>query len=62
MNDFKNGVADAESDIRGGWLPMGGPTEKPTFPSLDYIVNELRVGVGASDAYIAGYVSVVYGG
>ncbi len=51
---FEAGVDDAESDIRGNWLPEGS--------TLDYIVNELRVGVGASDEYIAGYLSVVFGG
>jgi len=47
------GIDDAKSDMSGGWLPTA---------SLDYIVNELRVGVGATDAYIAGYLSVVFGG
>jgi hypothetical protein len=50
---FEVGVDDAKSDMSGGWLPTA---------SLDYIVNELRVGVGATDAYIAGYLSVVFGG
>lgn len=58
---FESGVDDAVSDISGGFLPVGGPTEKPTFPTLDYLVNELRVGVGATDSYIAGYLSVVFG-
>ena len=49
---FESGVEDAEADIRGGWLPAGS--------TLDYIVNELRVGVGATDAYIAGYLSKVF--
>lgn len=65
MNEFVNfadGFDDAKSDIRGGWLPTSGPSEAPAPASLEYIVNELKVGVGASDAYIAGYLSAVFGG
>lgn len=50
---FESGVDDAKTDIAGKWLPEGS--------TLDYIVNELRVGVGASDEYIAGYLSAVFG-
>ena len=50
---FESGADDARSDISGGWLP------EPF--TLDFIVNELRIGVGATDAYLAGYLSVVYG-
>jgi hypothetical protein len=53
MIDFKNGVSDAEFDLVEGWLPK-------KF-SLDFIVNELRVTCGASDSYVAGYLSVIYG-
>ena len=51
--NFADGFNDAKTDIAGKWLPEGS--------TLDYIVNELRVGVGASDAYIAGYLSAVFG-
>ena len=57
---FESGVVDAENDLAGGWVPAGGPTETGSV-TLDYLVNELRVGVGASDAYIAGYLSVIFG-
>jgi hypothetical protein len=59
---FEAGVDDAKSDMRGGWLPTSGPSEAPAPASLEYIVNELKVGLGASDSYIAGYLSVVFGG
>ena len=62
MNEFSTfsaGVADALSDLAGGWVPSGGPTETGAI-TLSYLVNELRVGVGATDAYIAGYVSVIF--
>ena len=58
---YESGVDDAKNDIALGAIPCGGPTEPPCSVSLDYIVNELRLGVGASDAYIAGYLSVVFG-
>lgn len=57
---FESGVDDALSDLSGGWVPSGGPTEKSSV-TLNYLVNELRVGVGATDAYIAGYLSVIFG-
>ncbi len=53
FDTFKAGVEDAGADIAGGWLPANS--------TLDYIVNELRAGVGANDAYIAGYLSIVFG-
>lgn len=53
MTDFETAVIDAKNDCFGGWVPT-------TF-TLDFIVNELRVNVGASDEYVAGYLSVVYG-
>lgn len=53
MCDFENAVIDAEVDLAEGWLPKNF--------SLDFIVNELRVTCGASDSYVAGYLSVVYG-
>jgi hypothetical protein len=62
MNEFSTfsaGVADALSDLAGGWVPSGGPTETGAV-TLNYLVNELRVGVGATDAYIAGYLSVLF--
>lgn len=55
MNDclgFSGGVNDATLDMADGWVP--------TEFSLDSIVSQLRVMVGASDAYIAGYLSVLY--
>lgn len=51
-DSYKAGKVDACNDVDGGWLP-------PNF-TLDFIVNELRAGVGASDRYIAGYLSEVY--
>ena len=58
---FAGNDLGAQNDIALGAIPCGGPTEPPCSVSLDYIVNELRLGVGASDAYIAGYLSVVFG-
>ena len=55
MNDclgFAGGVNDAKNDLNDGWCP-------DSF-TIDYIVNQLRVMMGASDAYIAGYLSVVF--
>jgi hypothetical protein len=55
MNDalgFAGGVNDANLDLADGWLP-------DEF-TLDSIVSQLRVMMGASDAYIAGYLSVIY--
>lgn len=54
MTDFKNGVFDARADLDSGWLPENF--------TLDFLVNELRFVTGASDSYVAGYISVVYGG
>lgn len=61
FESFESGVDDAVADIRGGWLPTNGPSEAPAPLSLDYIVNELRVAVGCTDEYLAGYLSVVFG-
>jgi hypothetical protein len=47
---FSAGVADALSDDE--WFP--------SHLTIDYLVNHLRVMIGASDAYIAGYLSVVF--
>jgi hypothetical protein len=55
MNDclgFAGGVNDAKNDLTDGWVPES--------VSIDFIANELRVMIGASDAYIAGYLSVVF--
>ena len=53
FEEFASGVDDARSDVSGGWLPENF--------SIDFLVSELRAGVGATDAYLAGYLSVVYG-
>ena len=47
---FSDGVA-AATDLAEGWVESSG---------FDFIVNQLRVMVGASDAYIAGYLSVIF--
>lgn len=52
MSDYSNGVADATNDLADGWVP-----EK--F-NLDFIVNQLRIMMGATDSYIAGYVSILF--
>ena len=54
MNDlgYSGGVNDARIDLAEGWVP-----EQLT---LDYLVNQLRVMMGATDEYIAGYLSVIY--
>jgi|Laugresbdmm110dd_1035094.scaffolds.fasta_scaffold304922_1 hypothetical protein len=49
---FSAGVNDAKNDLAEGWVPKS--------VSIDFIGNQLRVMVGASDAYIAGYLSVVF--
>lgn len=49
---YDAGVADAEIDLLENWV---GASE-----NLDSIVNQLRVALGASDAYIAGYLSVIF--
>ena len=49
---FADGVATARVDFEGGWVES---------IELDFIVSQLRVMVGASDAYIAGYLSYLYG-
>ena len=49
---FADGFATARADFEGGWVES---------IELDFIVSQLRVMVGASDAYIAGYLSYLYG-
>ena len=49
---FADGVATARDDFENGWVES---------IELDFIVSQLRVMVGASDAYIAGYLSYLYG-
>ena len=51
---------DATSDLASGPVLAGGPTEKPTTPTLNYIVSEFRGRLGCSDAYLAGYLSVFF--
>ena len=56
MNDydtFEAGVNAANFDLDEGWFGGG--------ENLDSIVSQLRVMVGASDEFCAGYLSVVYG-
>jgi len=52
MNDYIKGITDAGADLSSGWLP-------DNF-TLDSVVNQLRVMIGATDSYIAGYLSVIY--
>ena len=57
MNDdlgYIGGVRDAEQDLAEGYVPSHDHL------TLDYIVNQLRVMMGATDDYIAGYLSVIY--
>jgi hypothetical protein len=49
---FSAGVNAAKNDLAEGWVPES--------VSIDFIGNQLRVMIGASDAYIAGYLSVVF--
>jgi hypothetical protein len=49
---FDGGVEAAELDLAEGWFPEN--------ENLDSIVNQLRVMTGSSDAFIAGYLSVIY--
>ena len=58
---FSAGSSDALADLSFGPIMAGGPTEKSVPATLDYIVNNLRTMIGASDEYIAGYLSVVFG-
>ena len=60
FESFESGVDDARSDLALGPIMAGGPTEKSVPATLDFLVNELRVAVGATDSYIAGYLSVVF--
>lgn len=57
---FTAGVNDARSDLAGGWVMAGGPTETPTPLTLNYIVSEFRSRLGCSDSYLAGYLSVIF--
>jgi hypothetical protein len=52
FTSFADGFATAREDFEGGWVES---------IELDFIVSQLRVMVGASDAYIAGYLSYLYG-
>ena len=55
MSDFTSfaaGFSTAAADFAGGWVES---------IELDFIVSQLRVMVGASDAYIAGYLAYLYG-
>lgn len=52
FTSFADGFATAAADFEGGWVES---------IELDFIVSQLRVMVGASDAYIAGYLSYLYG-
>ena len=60
MTEFETGFFDCKNDLAEGFVPAGGPTETGAV-TLDYLVNELRATMGASDAYIAGYLSAFYG-
>jgi hypothetical protein len=54
MTDFTSyadGFATARDDFENGWVES---------IELDFIVSQLRVMVGASDAYVAGYLSYLY--
>ena len=51
FKSFSDGVAAATSDLAEGWVESA---------EFDFIVNQLRVMVGASDAYLAGYLSVIF--
>lgn len=52
FTSFADGFATARADFAGGWVES---------IELDFIVSQLRVMVGASDAYIAGYLAYLYG-
>ena len=52
FTSFADGFATARADFDGGWVES---------IELDFIVSQLRGMVGASDAYIAGYLSYLYG-
>jgi hypothetical protein len=52
FSSFADGFATAREDFDAGWVES---------IELDFIVSQLRVMVGASDAYIAGYLSYLYG-
>ncbi len=52
MSDFETGAFDCKNDLADGWVPE-------VF-SLDFLVHQLRLMMGASDAYIAGYLSTFY--
>lgn len=52
MSDYSDGVLDATNDLADRWVPA-------KF-TLDWVVNEIRVMTGASDSYIAGYLSILF--
>jgi hypothetical protein len=52
MTDYENGMCDATNDLADGWVP-----EKYT---LEYVINQLRIMMDATDSYIAGYCSVLF--
>ena len=52
-DEFNTGATDAKLDRSEGWLEEGY--------GLDQLIAHLRMAGGYSDAYIAGYISVVYG-
>jgi hypothetical protein len=49
---FDGGTEDARLDLLEGWVPDG--------ITLEGIVAQLRSNLGATDEYIAGYLSVIY--
>jgi hypothetical protein len=49
---YSEGVTAGRFDLTSGWLPENF--------TLDFIVNELRLNVGCSDEYLAGYLSVIF--
>jgi len=52
MTEYENGMCDATNDLADGWVP-----ERYT---LEYVINQLRIMMDATDSYIAGYCSVLF--
>jgi hypothetical protein len=52
---FSAGIADAQADKTYGWV-----ADNLDSLGLDYVVNHLRSTLGASDYYVAGYLSVIF--
>lgn len=52
FTSFASGFSTAAADFEGGWVES---------IEVDFIVSQLRVMVGASDAFIAGYLAYLYG-